>query len=150
MKKHLVIDMSFFTVSFSRFAPSRKMEKLAQKRVKNGHFPIFLAIHFPGGAEIHFSAIVFPFRAGGPQWGLYQVSGQAIRTPTFRRFARIDSKKKYLFLKHLARFAQIASVFSLICIGIWRDSRPILAANIPFLPKKGFFEARIDLRESAH
>ena len=24
MKKHLVIDMSFFTVSFSRFAPSRE------------------------------------------------------------------------------------------------------------------------------
>ena len=40
-------------------------------------------------------------------------SRPAIRTPTFRRFARIDSResicKRNLFLKHLARFARIAS-----------------------------------------
>ena len=28
---------------------------------------------FPGGAKIHFSAIFFPFRAGGPIWGLYRL-----------------------------------------------------------------------------
>ena len=32
---------------------------------------------FPGGAKSHFSAIFFPFRAGGPIWGLYRAIGIA-------------------------------------------------------------------------
>ena len=32
---------------------------------------------FPGGAEIHVSAIFPPFRAGGPIWGLYRAIGTA-------------------------------------------------------------------------
>ena len=60
MKKHLVIDMSFFTVSFSRFTPSRSVgappsQNLAVKefcfvpRGKCGGFFVkFLAATFPG------------------------------------------------------------------------------------------------------
>ena len=38
--------------------------------------PIFRPFfsHFPGGAKILFSAIFFPFRAGGPKWGLYEAT----------------------------------------------------------------------------
>ena len=53
------------------------------------------------------------------------ISGPAIRTPTFRRFARIDSQNKYLFLKHLARFARIASSLRFVLKS--RDSHPVLA-----------------------
>ena len=40
-----------------------KMGKIAKKWVKNANFPIFgpFFSHFPGGAEIDFSAIFFPF-----------------------------------------------------------------------------------------
>ena len=54
------------------------MEKLAQNWVKNGHFPIFRPFFqiFSGGAKIHFLAIFFAYRAGGPIWGLYRAIGQ--------------------------------------------------------------------------
>ena len=38
MKKHLVIGMSFFTVSFSRFAPSREKASCGETVVQNGVF----------------------------------------------------------------------------------------------------------------
>ena len=71
--------------------PSGKGGKLAEKWVKNGHFPIFRPFSpplFPDGANIHSSAIFFPFRAGGPIWGLYRAIGIA---SLFRGF--LDPKK---------------------------------------------------------
>ena len=70
------------------FWPHReKGKKMAEKWEnwpKNGSkmaiFPFFghLFPLFPGGAKIHFSANFFPFRAGGPIWGLYRAIGIAI------------------------------------------------------------------------
>ena len=72
------------------FGPTRKKEKMAEKWAKNGpkmgkkwiFGPIFLFFGyffplFPGGAKVHFSAIFFSFRAGGPIWGLYRAIGIA-------------------------------------------------------------------------
>ena len=77
-----------------------------------------------------------------------QLSGQTIRTPTFRRFARIDSresirKKKPIFEALLSDSHSNSG-----------DSRPVLAA-IHFLEgrfaKKTFFSKRESIRrESAH
>ena len=79
------------------------------------------------------------------------LSGQAIHTPTFRRFARIDSQEKPI-LNHLARFAQIASKTLLSdSHSNSRDSRPILAA-IHFLEgrfaKKGSFRSENQFAEN--
>ena len=71
-------------------APPGKGQKMAQKWEnwpKNGRkngskmaiFPFlghFFPL-FPGRSKIHFSAIFFPFRAGGPIWGLYRAIGIA-------------------------------------------------------------------------
>ena len=74
-------------------APLRNGGKMAEKW-ENGHFrPIFWPIfpffgHFSPfflvcGAKIHFSAILSPFRAGGPSWCLYRAIGIAkLRSPS--------------------------------------------------------------------
>ena len=68
---------------------AEKWENWAQKWVKNGHFPILRPFFplFPAGAKIHFLSIFFPFRAGGPIWGLYRAIGIArliCVTPSWR------------------------------------------------------------------
>ena len=58
----------------------RKMGKLPFLTHFWANFPIFRPFFplFPGGAKIDFSTIFFPFRAGGPIWGLYRAIGIAI------------------------------------------------------------------------
>ena len=61
---------------------AEKWENWSKNRPKIGQkwpFSIFQPFFplFPGGAKIHFSAIFFPFRAGGPTWGLYRAIGIA-------------------------------------------------------------------------
>ena len=79
-----------------------------------------------------------------------------IRTPTFRRFARIDSRESIrpnsLFLKHLARFARIASSLRFVFkfAGFASNPRCYPFSGRSTRKKKGFSEARIDSRESAY
>ena len=71
-----------------------------EKWLKNGFWPHRMAIFpffscFPGGAKIHFLAIFFPFRAGGPKWGLYQAITIAMqsREGTVSRKDQLQAKK---------------------------------------------------------
>ena len=64
MKKHLVIDMSFFTVSFSRFAPSRELYNISG---------------VPETSEFAKPQGFYPRRSSNPCEGAYQKQGLQAR-----------------------------------------------------------------------
>ena len=66
-------------------APPGKRGKNGRKMGQKWPFSHFLAIFplLPGGAKIHFLAIFFPFRAGGPIWGLYRAIGIATQEKNY-------------------------------------------------------------------
>ena len=115
-------------------APPGKRGKMGQK----WSFSHFSAI-FPGGAKIHFSAIFFPFRAGGPIWGLYRAigiarQGQHSTTKTPRSYPCCIPMRspKFQMMTSLAdRMFEATALHSASSQGLLADAERLLFTSTP-------------------